>query len=263
MLPKPEILTALLHPITQQDIWARSFWVQPQERSWPMGVATGGRHTVAGASTIPGLRRTVALTGAMVIILMRRLTMITTREPMAGNRVLMDRTGRRRPGRVTIRTREPTLEGLAFRLHMVAEAPHKPIIRTRGPMPKPGKVRVRTLNGVARMFRGETRVLPWVITQRRMERWPAPLVRREEKWPLLVRSGGTVRLVKLPAVICTLGTMVMCIRIRVMAGRNMIMEAGIPSISLSRIGKGQKVASNEQRARAISNGRPQRAALSV
>src|SRR5436190_19068441 len=89
MLPKQEILTVRLHPTTQQDIWAHLFWVQPQERSLLMEAATGGRHTVVGASTIPTLRRTVALTGAMVIILMRRLTMITIRELTVGTRVRM------------------------------------------------------------------------------------------------------------------------------------------------------------------------------
>src|SRR6266702_8808149 len=95
MLLKPEIQTVRLHPTTQQDIWAHSFWVQPQGRSLPMGAATGGRHTVVVASTIPTLRRTVALTGAMVIILMRRLTMITTRELTAGKRVRMAPMARR------------------------------------------------------------------------------------------------------------------------------------------------------------------------
>src|SRR5215472_14363173 len=58
-----------------------------------MGVDIGGRHTVAGVFIIPILRRTVELTGATVIILMRRLTMITTQELTAGMGVPMGRTG--------------------------------------------------------------------------------------------------------------------------------------------------------------------------
>src|SRR5881227_1849265 len=102
MLPKPETLTVRLHPTTQRDIWERLFWVQPQERFLLMGAATGGRHTVVEASTIPTLRHTVVLTGAMVIILMRRLTMITIRELMAGRRVRMAPMARPRPVPVTI-----------------------------------------------------------------------------------------------------------------------------------------------------------------
>ena len=67
-------------------------------------------------------------------------------------------------------------------------------------------------------------------------------------------------MVKLPAVICTLGTMVMCTKIQAMAGKSTIMEAGTLQVSLSRTGKGQKVTSNDRQPRAISNGRPQRAA---
>src|SRR2546430_17229369 len=100
MLPKPETLTVRLHPTTQRDIWERLFWVQPQERFLLMGAATGGRHTVVGASTIPTLLRTVALTGAMVIILMRRLIMITTRELTAGKREGMGPIG---PGQQGLR----------------------------------------------------------------------------------------------------------------------------------------------------------------
>src|SRR5438094_3636655 len=95
MSPKPPIPTALLLPTIQQAIWERLFWVRLRARSLLMGVAIGGRHTVAGASTIPTLRRTAALTGAMVIILMGRLTMITTRELTAGKRVRMVRMVRR------------------------------------------------------------------------------------------------------------------------------------------------------------------------
>src|SRR6266550_1147316 len=116
MLPKPETLTVRLHPTTQRDIWERLFWVQPQERFLLMGAATGGRHTVVGASTIPTLLRTVALTGAMVTILIPGLTP----------------------------------EALQSRLLMAPGVRRRPTTRTQGPMPKPGKARARTLSGAAR-----------------------------------------------------------------------------------------------------------------
>ena len=113
-----------------------------------------------------------------------------------------------------------------FRLLMEVEAQRRHITLTLAPMLRPDRVRTRTLSGVVPTCREETRALPWAITQQRMEQSRAPLIRREEKWPLRARSGGTVRLVKLPAVICTPDTMVMCTRIRVTAGRSTIMEAG-------------------------------------
>src|SRR5256885_15759009 len=114
MSPRPEMLTVRLHPTIQRDIWARLFWGQPQERFLLMGAATGGRHTVVGASTIPTLRRTAALTGAMVIILMRRLTMITTRVLMAGRRVSMVPMALPQPGLLTnLITGPPTQEALS------------------------------------------------------------------------------------------------------------------------------------------------------
>src|SRR5262245_52548158 len=102
MLPKPGTPTARLHLTTQRDIWARSSWVPRQEQSLQMGADIGGRHTVVGATIIPTPRRTVALTGAMVIIRMRRLTMITTREPTAGKGQLTALMDRRLPALVTI-----------------------------------------------------------------------------------------------------------------------------------------------------------------
>src|SRR5215469_11896214 len=113
-----------------------------------MGVVIGGRHTVVGASTIPTLRRTVALTGAMVIILMRRLTMITIPVLMAGKGRLTALTDRQLPGLLTIRTQA----------------------RTR----RRDKVRVPQPSGAARMFREGTKALPWAITRRLMEPSPAP-----------------------------------------------------------------------------------------
>src|SRR5215813_12467438 len=82
---------ARLHRITQQDIWGRSSWVLPPERSWLTGVAIGGRHTAAGVIIIRTPRRTVALTTATVIITARLIT-TTTRELMAGMGVLMVRS---------------------------------------------------------------------------------------------------------------------------------------------------------------------------
>jgi hypothetical protein len=192
-----------------------------------MEVAIGGHRIVMVATTTPTRGHTVArITGAMVIII-QRLIMTLLRELTDGNRLLMGRTDRRRAVPVTILTPALMREALQFRHLMGVEAQHRHITRTPAPMLRPDRVPARTLSGVVPMCREETRALPWAITQRRMERWRGPLVRREEKWPLPARSGGTVRLVKLPAVICTLGTMVMCTRIRVMAGRSTIMEAGI------------------------------------
>jgi hypothetical protein len=191
-----------------------------------MGVAIGGRHIVMVATTIPTRAHTVArITGATVIII-QRLIMILLRELTDGNRLLMGRTDRQQEGLVTILTPALMREVRGFQHLMGVEAQHRHITRTPAPMLRRDRVRARTLSGVVPTCREETRALPWVITQPRMERWRAPLVRREEKWLLLARSGGTVPLVKLPAVICTLGTMVMCIRIRVMAGKSTIMEAG-------------------------------------
>jgi hypothetical protein len=227
MLPKPGIRTARLQRTTQQDIWAHSSWAPPRERFLPMGVAIGGRHTVTVATIIPTRGHTVARITAATVIIIQRLIMTLLRELTDGNRLLMGRTDRQQEGPVTTRTQGPTREVLQFRHLMGVEAQHRHITRTPAPMLRPDRVPARTPSGVVPTCREETRALPWAITQRRMERWRGPLVRREEKWPLPARSGGTVRLVKLPAVICTLGTMVMCTRIRVMAGRSTIMEAGI------------------------------------
>src|SRR4029077_736642 len=175
-----------------------------------MGAAIGGHHIVMVATTIPTRGHTVApITGDTVIII-QRLTMILVRELTVGNRLLMGRTGRQQEGPVTILTPALMREARASRLRMGVEAQHRHITRTREPMLRRDRAPVRTLSGAVPMCREETRALPWAITQQRMERWRAPLVRREEKWPLPARSGGTVRLVKPPAVICTPGTMVMC-----------------------------------------------------
>jgi len=191
-----------------------------------MGVVIGGHHIVMVATTIPTRGHTVApITGATVIII-QRLTMILRRELTDGNRLLMDRTDRRRAVPGTTLTPALMHAALQFRHLTGVEAQHRHITRTRAPMLRPDRVRARTLSGAVPTCREETRALPWAITQQEMERWRARLIRREEKWPLPARSGGTVPLVKLPAAICTLGTTVMCIRIRVTAGRSTITEAG-------------------------------------
>ena len=193
-----------------------------------MGAAIGGRHTVTVAITIPTPRRTVALTTGVMVIIIQRLTMTLPREPMVGNRQPTALTDRQRAAPVTILILGLTLEVPESRHLMGAEAQRRRIIRTREPMLKPGKVRARTLSGEAPMSREETRVPPWAITRPPREQWQAPLIRREEKWPLPARSGGTVRLVKLPAVICTPGTMATFTKTQVTAGRRTIMEAGTP-----------------------------------
>ena len=193
-----------------------------------MGVATGRSHTVTAVTTIPTQPRIVVPTTVVMAIIIKRLTMTLPQELTDGNRLLMGRTARPLGGPVTIRTPEPTLEALRSRLLMGVEVRHRPTILTPAPMLRPGKVRVRRLSGAAPTCREVTRALPWGITQLPMEQWQAPLIRREEKWPLLARSGGTVRLVKLRAAICTPGTMVMCIRTPAMDGKSTTMEAGTP-----------------------------------
>jgi hypothetical protein len=134
-----------------------------------MGVATGGRRTVVGDFIIPILRRTVALTGATVIILMGHLTMITTRGHMAGMGVRMAPMARPLPVPVTIPTRAHTREAVRSQRPMAAEVQRRRTTRTPGPMPKPDKARVRTLSGEARMSLAETRALPWGIIRPLME----------------------------------------------------------------------------------------------
>ena len=191
-----------------------------------MGAAIGGRHTVMVVTTIPTRQRTVALITGVMVIIIQRLTMTLPRERMVGNRQPMALTDRQRAAPVTILILGLTLAVPVFRRLMAAEAQRKPIIRTRAPMLRPDRVRARTLSGVAPMCREETRALPWAITRQRMEQWQAPLIRREEKWPLPARSGGTVQLVKLPAATCMPDTMATFTRTQVTAGRSTIMEAG-------------------------------------
>src|SRR5262245_22070308 len=114
-----------------------------------MGAAIGGRRTVVGAFTILTPRRTVALTGAMVIILMRRVRTTPPRGLTAGTRVLTVRTGRRPPELATIHTPARTREAVRSRHRMGAEAQHRPIIRTQERTRRRDKVRVRMLNGAA------------------------------------------------------------------------------------------------------------------
>src|SRR6476646_4228868 len=225
MSPKLPIRMARLHPATQQDIWARSYWVRPQERSLPMGAAIGGRHTVTVAITTPTRQRTVARITEVMVIIIQRLTMTPPRERMVGNRLPMGLMVRQRAAPVTILTPALMREVLLFRRLMGVEAQRKRTIRTREPMLRPDRDRVRTLSGVAPMSREETRVLPWAITRQPMEQWQAPRIRREEKWPLPAQSGGTVRLVKLPAAICMPDTMATFIRTQVTAGRSTTTEA--------------------------------------
>jgi hypothetical protein len=143
---------------------------------------------------------------------------------------------------------------------MGAEAQRKRTIRTPALMLRPDRDRARTLSGVAPTSREETRALPWVTTRPRMERWRAPQIRKEEKWPLPARSGGTVRLVRQPAAICMPDTMATFTRIRAMVGRSTIMEAGTQRINLNLTGKAQKIVSKGQAARVISSERLQRVA---
>src|SRR5678816_383678 len=154
------------------------------------------------AITIPTPRRTVALTTGGMVIIIQRLTMTLLREPMVGNRQPMALTDRQRAAPVTILILGLTLAVPVSRRLMGAEAQRKRIIRTQAPMLRPDRDRARTLSGVAPTSREETRALPWAITRPPMEQLQAPRIRKEEKWPLLARSGGTPQQARPPAVIC-------------------------------------------------------------
>jgi hypothetical protein len=226
MSPKPRIRMARLHPAMQQDISARLSSVLPRERSSPMGAAIGGRHTVTVVTTALTRQRIVARIMEVMVIIIQRLTMTLLRALTGGNKQPTALTDRQRAAPVTILTPALMREALRFRHLTAAEAQHRHITRTPAPMLKRDRVLTRMLSGVAPTCREETRALPWVTTRRPMEQWQAPLIRREEKWPLPAQSGGTVRLVKQPAVICMPDTMATFTRTQVTAGRSTIMEAG-------------------------------------
>src|ERR1700756_69770 len=122
-----------------------------------MGADIGGRHTAVGVTTIPTPRRTVALTGAMVIILMRRLTMITTREPTAEKGRLTVLTDRQLPALFTTPTRARMREAERSQHRMAAEVQRRPITRTQGRTRRRDKVRARMLNGAAPTYREGTK----------------------------------------------------------------------------------------------------------
>ncbi len=170
-------------------------------------------------------RHTVAHITATVIIT-ARLTTTTTRELTAGMGLLPVPTDQRRGGLVIILTPARTLGAVRFRRLTGAEAQHKRITHTPAPMRRRDKVRARTLNGAVRMSRAGIKALPWATTRLQMEQWLVLRLRREEKRLPPARSGETVPLVKLPAVTCTLDTMVMSIRTPVTAGRSTTTEAG-------------------------------------
>jgi hypothetical protein len=191
-----------------------------------MGAAIGGRHTVTGVTTIPTPRRTVVLTTVVMVIIIQPLTMTLPREPMAGNRQPMALTDRRRVARVTILILGLTLAVPVSRRPMGAEAQRKRTIRTQELMLRPDKVPIRMLSGEAPTSREETRARPWAIIRLPTEQLQAPRIRKEEKWPLLARSGETPQQAKLPAATCMLDTMATFIRTPVTVGRSTIMEAG-------------------------------------
>src|SRR5205823_2277966 len=144
MSRKLRIQTARFKPATQPDIWARSSWVLPPERSLPVGADIGGRPTPMAATTIPTPRHTVEviITVAMAII-MQRLTTIRPPELTAGNRLPTVLTGRLRAELLIILTPGLTPEAPAFRHLTAAEVRHRPIIRTPEPTLRPHKVRAR------------------------------------------------------------------------------------------------------------------------
>ena len=158
-----------------------------------MGVAIGGRLTAVVVTTIPTLRRTVALTMGGTVIITQRLTMTLPRERMVGNRQPMALTDRQRAVPVTILILGLTLAVPVSRRLMGAEAQRKRTIRTPELMLKPGRVRTRTLSGEAPTSREETRARPWAIIRLPTEQLQAPRIRKEEKWPLQARSGETLQ----------------------------------------------------------------------
>src|SRR5215813_4818624 len=184
-----------------------------------MEAAIGGRHTVTEVTTTRTRRHTVARITATVITTARLIT-ITTPEPMDGTGVLMARTDLRIGAQVIILIQARTPEAVLSRLLMGPEAQHKRIIHTPAPTRRRDKVQARTLNGAVRMFREETRALPRAITQRPMEQWLAPRLRREEKRLAPVRSGEIRQLGKLPAVTCMPHTMAMFTRTLGTVGRS-------------------------------------------
>ena len=191
-----------------------------------MGAAIGGDHTVTGVTTTPTRRRTVALTTGVMVIIIQLLTMTLPREHMAGNRQPMALTDRRRAAPVTILILGLTLAVPVSRRLMGAEAQRKRTIRTQELMRRPDKVPIRMLSGEVPTSREETRALPRAITLPPMEQLQAPRIRKEEKWPLLARSGETPQQAKLPAATCMLDTMATFIRTPAMDGKSTIMEAG-------------------------------------
>ena len=193
-----------------------------------MGAAIGGRHTVTGVTTIPTLPRTVVLTTVVMVIITQRLIMTLPREPMVGNRQPTALTDRRRAAPVTILILGLTLVVPVSRRLMGAEAQRKRTIRTQELMRRPDKVPIRMLSGEAPTSREETRARPWAIIRLPTEQLQAPRIRKEEKWPLLARSGETPQQAKLPAATCMLDTMATFIRTPAMDGKSTIMEAGTP-----------------------------------
>jgi hypothetical protein len=218
--------TARLHPATLQDTSGRSYWVRLQERYLQMGAGIGGRHTVTVVTTILTRQRIVARITEVMVIIIPRLTMTLLRALTGGDKLPTALTDRRREAPVTILTPARMREVLRFPRLMAAEARRRHITRTPAPMRRRDRVRARTLSGVAPMSREETTALPWATTRRPMAQWQAPLIRREERWPLPAQSGETVRLAKLPVATCMPDTMATFIRTPVMAGRSTITEVG-------------------------------------
>src|SRR6187200_1748844 len=150
-----------------------------------MGAAIGGRHTVTVVTIILIRQHIVARITEVMVIIIQRLTMTLLRALTGGDKLPTALTDRQREAPVTILTPAPMREVLRFRHLMAAEAQRRHITRTPAPMRRRDRVRVRTLSGVAPMSREETRALPRAITRRPMEQWQVPLIRTEEKWPLL------------------------------------------------------------------------------
>ena len=191
-----------------------------------MGAAIGGRHTVTVVTTIPTRQHIVARITEVMVIIIQRLTMTLLRALTGGDKLPTALTDRQREAPVTILTPAPMREVLRFRHRMAVKAQRRHITRTPAPMLRPDRVRARTLSGVAPTCREETRALPWAITQQRMEPWRAPLIRREEKWPLPAPNGETAQSVKLLAATCMPDTMATFTRIQVTGGKSTITEAG-------------------------------------
>src|SRR6266566_53595 len=244
MSRKPRSQMAPFNPAIQPDIWGRSSWVPRPEQSSLTTVDTTTRLTSTGPLT--GMRATIPTLHHTAERIMEQPITTRRQEPMAGRRPPTARTDRRPEEPRITRTPAPPREGPRSRHPTAAEVQHRPIIRTREPMLRLGKVRVRPLSGAAPMCRTETRAPTHNITRLQTEQSDRSRVRKVAKPWARVPHGGTRRRAKPPAEICMPGTMVTFTKTPAMVGRSTTTAAGIQwtSLRLRPIGAGQKTRSS-------------------